>query len=174
MSWECCLVESRWRYNELLIRTQSSVTSLFSTVFGDRQQVFLSESGTSLLLQFWSVPLLVFFHLSLSLFPLSRSVFCCIIWMNAIRWDPLRECWTEQMLTVLERVEQRVEPWTEKKIQNRTKSGFSSSHPDIDPAITFLLFLASPFGNGHECIVRHWESRTKQTFASYQQHLNWL
>lgn len=104
MSWECCLVESRWRYNELLIRTQSSVTSLFSTVFGDRQQVFLSESGTSLLLQFWSVPLLVFFHLSLSLFPLSRSVFCCIIWMNAIRWDPLRECWTEQMLTVLERV----------------------------------------------------------------------
>lgn len=167
MSWECCLIESRWRYNELLIRTQSSVTSLFSTVFGDRQQVFLSESGTSLLLQFWSVPLLVFlFSPSFSL-----SVSLCLLPYSLDECDEVGPC---------ERVLNRTDAdcaWkrcVRRELENMKKAQKTSFHSDIDPATQFLLFFASPFENGHESLVRHGKTRTKQTSVSYQQHLNWL
>lgn len=146
MSWECCLVESRWRYNELLIRTQSSVTSLFSTVFGNRQQVFELEWHISAFAVLVRSVVDIFPSFSLS-FP---SVSQCLLLYDLDERDKVRPC--EGMLNRTDADcawESCVSPWTEKKMQNQTKSGFSSSHPDIDPAITFLLFLASPFRNGH-------------------------
>ena len=144
MSWECCLVLSRWSYNELLIFFDSlwrQATSLFFP------PICFRVSGTFLLFcsfgpfHCWY---LYFLHLSLSL-SVSVSFTVFFRWMRpgGTLWEGAEQ---NRCRLCLKEV---CTPWIGEH-DNRKKLQKTYFHSDIDPATQFLLFLASPFENGHE------------------------